>query len=259
MHLVLADIVAADRGEGAQTDIETDLGDLEREGGSQALQRFLVEVQARGRGGQRSHLAPAEGAVVFAVAVLSALGAADIGRQRHVTQRVDGFQQIGALRLEAELDVGAVFGFDHGAEPVTEMQAVAGLELLARAGVADPECWFVGFCNQRHFDTTVEPLPVALALADQAAGEDLAVVEHQQVAIAQAGGEVGEGAVHPAAVPPYVQQACCGTGVNRALGDQCLGQAEIEVAKPHSCCPTGQKLRRSPAGTAPAPPLRPAP
>ena len=46
----------------------------------------------------------------------------------------------------------------------------------------------------------------ALALADQSAGEDLRVVEHQQIACPQAGRKVGEGPIGQSAVARDVHQ-----------------------------------------------------
>ncbi len=130
VDLVLADVVMAEREEGAGADVQRDGFALDVFRG-QAGEEGGGEVEAGGGGGDGALVLGEDRLVVGGVGLGGASGAGDVGGEGQGAGLVEGVGEGFGFEVEAERDVAAVVeGFDGGGEggAVVEGQAVVGVE-----------------------------------------------------------------------------------------------------------------------------------
>ena len=112
--------------------------------------------------------------------------------------------------------------------PGLQQQPATGLGRLARPHLGqDP------VRTQQPFDQDLHP-PAARLVAEQPRTHHPGIVEDQQVAGAQQGGQIGEVAIrHPAARPIKAQQPARPPPRQWPLGDEIRRQVEVEVGAFH--------------------------
>jgi len=230
----------ADGLEGAKANVEGDgfdpdanLPELREDLGS--------EVQAGGGGGGRAGFVREDG--LIAVAVLDAVVAMDVWRERHVADFVEDRVEVGrgheAEGAFAELSGGENFGFEDDIFFVVEEETVAGLNLAAGADESGPVVRGK-LLGQEDFDAAGWVGGAVLGLLAARAGgvetgrNDAAVVEDQQVARLQDFGEVAEKIVAVVCSGAVDEHHAAGaTNERRGLSDQVFGEVEMEVGYTH--------------------------
>src|ERR1041385_4111523 len=105
----------------------------------QGGKQLIGEMQARRRRGDRAFVVSKKRLVVGSVLLVIFASGSDVGRQRHVTERVDCLLEDRAVEIKAQQHFAAFAGlFDGGIEStekadaafMTKAEPVAGLEAL---------------------------------------------------------------------------------------------------------------------------------
>ena len=184
-------------------------------------------MEPGGGRGHRTGSVGIDGLVAFAVG--GGIGAVDVRRQGDVAELVESLPEA-ALAVEAEQAFAVlVAAEDGGAEAFAEGDGVAGAELASGAHEGEPGEGVLGFrADQEGLDVTGE----AVAMAVEAGGDDAGIVQDEAVAGAEVGGEVGEGAVFPAALGAVEDEHARGGAVGeRRLSDGFGRQVEVELGE----------------------------
>lgn len=192
VHLVVGDLILHHGAEGAEADVQGHFSDADALG-ADGIHQLRGEVQTGRRGGGASKLLGVDGLILALVFEL--LG--DIGRQRHFAKFVQLFiKRLGVIIKCNELV--AVFQrlVHHGRQgAVAEAHLGAGLHPLAGLGKALPLVALDLTQQQQLADRAGRLLD-----AHDAGGQDLGVVDDQQVARLQIFRQVVEDAVLDAVV-----------------------------------------------------------
>ena len=227
LQAVVLDLLDTHRLKRAVPDVERDLGHLDAailEGGHQRR----VEVQTGG--GRRDRPARAREDGLVPVAIVHAIVAPDVRRQRHVTDRID-----------RGVHGRVIFGPEPNEAPAEE----STLEDFAMEGVISvkddprPRLQFLPGMHQRLPDHGVSRCRIPTdagrrASAEQARRKNARVVDDNQIAGEQKPGKrrdvrVREGAGGAA----KTQKTRPGAGRRRLLGDQLGRKVEVELADVH--------------------------
>src|ERR1700680_334291 len=100
-------------------------------------EQLIAEMQSGGGRGDRAFVLGENGLVVVAVPLVVLASRRDIGRQRHVTERLDRLLKHGAVKIEAQKNFSALADFFHRrieraeqahAALMTETNAIARLQ-----------------------------------------------------------------------------------------------------------------------------------
>ena len=135
MKMNVFDHVGVERLKCSQADVQSDVSDRGA-GGSAGFQNFRREMQTGGGRGRGASFAGEDG--LIALAIGSGVGAADIGRQRHVARALQHFIQI-ATRVKADGALAMLAAAeDFGGQFVGDHDAFAGAHFLARADQGFP-------------------------------------------------------------------------------------------------------------------------
>ncbi len=219
MHLVPAQVVLADRLKSTCAHMQGD-GCNTHALGAQAIQKIVVEVQARRRCRHGTGHPRIDGLV--AVLVLGIGRAPDVWRQRYLAVRV---QVLGDGRVEVEQMELAVPIHDVDSVPVP-VQGPVRLQRLADAHLAKRPVRV-----QDPLDKHLRP-PAGVLPRHQPRLDHPAVVDDEQIVGAEQVRQVDEPAV-TYRIAGERQQAAGGTRRERTLGDQRLRQVEAKVGATH--------------------------
>ena len=178
VHAVQRDVVDLDRQEGAGADVERQPGAGDPPG-LEGREERRVEVERRGRGRHRARTRGEDGLVVVAVGGVGRAAGRDVGRQRHLADRLERRLERRSLAVEGEQDLGAVLGADLGGERA-EGDAVADRQPLAGPGQRPPGA-AGGERDQRRLDARLGAGGAA-ADAGEPRRDHPRVVEDQEVA-----------------------------------------------------------------------------
>ncbi len=188
VHLVVSEEVDLDREERAGADVEGEVGGLDA-GLVEGLDEFRGEVEAGGGSGDGSGVAGIDGLIPFLVeAGGRAGGTLDIGRQREFAVTFGegygfGFEEEEAMTLCILVEEGGVEGIGIGAEA----EGGAGADAFAGAE-QDPPLERGGFFEEQDFDLAPG---IGFEAAD-ASGDDLGIVEDQEITWAKPLKQAGE-------------------------------------------------------------------
>ena len=236
MDGVLLDVGGGDGLEGAQADMEGEVGGANA-GGGEFFQKLGCEVESGGgRGG--GHLAAAvgvDGLVTLEVggALLGRVLALDVRRQRHFAEAVGdpddgggrGVRPGRAGKSHARGPFGIFFAHRAG-EGARDAEGGADGELFPGAEQAPPVVFIArgGGAEQEALDGAAGG-----ALGEEAGGEDGGVVAKKGVARAQVVADVGENAVLKAPGVAVNDEQPRGVAARGgSLGDEALGQGVVE-------------------------------
>ena len=229
------DAVYADGLEGAEADVECDVGGLDA-ALPEGFQNLWREVEAGGGRGDGAGLLGVDGLV--ALAVFWAVFAMDVGRERHVADAVEGGVEVGDwLEADGTLAVFAV-GDDFCLEAaVAKADDFSGEDFAAGADEGEP--FPLGELLGEHDLDAAGGVMAGLgmeagALAVKARGYDPGVVEDEEVAGLEEGGKVAEVAVGEGSGGAVEGEHARGGAVGEGfLRDEFFGEMEIEIGDEH--------------------------
>ena len=263
VHAVFGQVLRLDGLEGARAHVQRDAGALHATRSQRAEHPFVKVQRGRGRG-HGAGCAGEDGLVALVVlgfvgVVAAVLLAFDVGRQRQVAVALHQLpRRLAGGPVQGEAKQRAV-----GIGPTRQQRGVeAAARRAARhvhrgAGqrlLADLHVRHDVIAGEHALDEQLQLAATGL-LAEHARLDHARVVEHQQVAGLQQCGQLAEDAVHRRG-RATVQQAratALGRGV---LGDELLGQHEVEVAegvhagRGRKKAPNSRKLRTHQKGAA---------
>jgi hypothetical protein len=225
VHVVVLEAPGTHRLEGPRADVQGHEVELDAALANR-LEQLPIEVQAGGRRGHRARIAREHRLVAGLVAPLRR--AADVWRQRHRAVRLE--QRLERVFAGIELELEQVRRARGHGRPggVGEAQPGSGAGRLAGAHVGE-KAPLAGLALDQHLGA-----PAARLARREPRLDHPGVVEHQQIARRQQLGEIGESAVgqRPAGAVEHQQPARPALG-ERRLGNELLGQVEVEVARTH--------------------------
>ena len=224
VHAVFVDVVHAHRLERTGTDMQRHVAEFDAAVAQRGKQR-IVEVQARGRRRDRAQFAREHGLVALVVVLPGRT--LYVGRQRQAPDLLQpAFQRI--RDVEAQLVELAVAADHFRLAAGIQVNAAARLGRLAGAHLRPR-----GVLRQQALDQDLHAA-AAFLLPEQARRNHAGVVENQQIARLQPFGQVADVAIRERRVARrHHQQAAGGTLRQRRLGDQRLGQVEMEIGLLH--------------------------
>jgi hypothetical protein len=261
MEFVILDAVDADRLEGSQADVQSDVNGLDA-ALADSGEGFRGEVKAGGRGGYRSRLLGIDGLIALAIA--GRIGAGDVGWERDVADAIESGEEVvvlvviivlivlivmpGGLKADvalAELGAGQNLGLKVVA--LTEEQVFAYADLAAGANQAFPIVRIGGeLAGQQNLDAAVEEVAGrrivradrlsagAFTATIEPGGKNAGVVEDYEIAGPQQVRKVAEQGIGIAAGGALqVQHARTVTGGEGFLGDEFVGKVEMEIGNQH--------------------------
>lgn len=229
------DAVDADGLEGAESDVEGDVGGLDA-ALFEGFEYFGREVEASGGRGDGAGLLGVDGLV--ALAVFGAVFAMDVGRERDVADAVEGGVEVGdGLEADGALAMFAV-GDDFCLETaVAEADDFSGENFAAGAHEGEP--FPLGELLGEHDLDAAGGVMAGLgvesgALAVEARGDDAGVVEDEEVAGVKEGGKVAEVTVGEGSGGAIEGEHARGGAVGEGfLRDEFFGEFEIEIGDEH--------------------------
>lgn len=224
MHAVPGQIVHPHRLEGAGAHVQRQITDIDARR-LYLRQRFGVEVQPRGGRRDRARMAAVDGLITTVVERVR--GAANVRRQRQLAHLIQPLAQRQIEMQTEKLTLAITNAGHHPLSATGKLKARAGRQRLAAAQLNK------GLPIARQALDQCLDTPAAGPPAAQPGANHARVVQQQQVAGAQQGWQVGEGAVANGRSGRQVQQATGAALRQRLLGDQRLGQCECEVLAPH--------------------------
>jgi hypothetical protein len=230
MHVVVGDAVDLDGKEGAGADVEGEVGDLDA-ALAEGMDEFGSEVKAGGGSGYGTGVACIDGLVTFLIQTgRGAIGPLDVGGQGEFAV---AFGEGDGVRVESEeamtfgilFEQGGVEGVGIGAE--TELGTWA--DAFAGAEEGPPLEWG-GFFEEQDFYLA---LGIGLMSA-KACGDDLGIVEDEEVTGLEPALEIGEPGVVSKPGGAVEDEEAGGIPVEgRRLSDEFLGEEVIEVSDLH--------------------------
>ncbi len=229
--LMEVDVLERLRPEGLKSSepyMKRDIGNP-RPSGSAGFQDFGREVQARSGRRRGSRLAREDRLVAFAVG--GCVGAANIGRQGHVTYAIEHSKQI-ANRMQPDnalAECAAAKNF--GGKIVGNMHALARAHFLARMNQSFPGEPVGG---ERSRQQNLNPARAVFAAAVEARWKHAGIIENQAVASGEIAGEIPEPAVFPlsggAIDHQHPRSGAFGEGF---LGDEFFRKMVVEIGNEH--------------------------
>ena len=187
----------------------------------QGREECLGEVEPRGRGGDGTGLARVDRLVGNSVRRRGTLGALDVGRERCRAIALECCEKGVAARGEAQRHLAlAPLGRDLGREVGGEFDAVAHPELARRTRESVPAVG-AGLAVQRELDLGPPPP------AQKARGDDLGVVEHEEIARTKQLGKLAHRAVRQSGAC-HIEEPGGIARVHRLLRDALGRQDKVE-------------------------------
>lgn len=240
MDLVVFDAVGVDGLERAETDFQSELGDFDAAVAEAGHDRG-AEMQAGGGRGGGDGVAGENRLVALAVERL--IGAANIGRQGHVTEAFErGFESLDGVEAQYSEAVGAAS--EHfGGEVFAEQEALAGADFAARAHESFPAARSEA-ANKKDFDVGGQELAARArglagrfrgdtgAAGEEAGGQDTGVIDDQKLVSGEEIGQLAEPTVLPESGGAVEDEHARGIALRQRLcGDMRIGQGVIELAE----------------------------
>ena len=233
VHLVLRQVLDVGIAEVAQSAVQGDKGELDAFD-LHALHQFARKVQAGGRCGDGSLVTGKD-----ALEILQVFGfrlAAHESGQRGFAQGVEGlFEFIVVAVVEKSQGTSAagrvVDDFGHDGLVFAEVKFVADTDFACGVYEYVPQAeLLVEFAEQEDFDACVG----LFLFPVEACGEDLGIVEHEDIVFVKVVQDVLEGLVFdfPGLAMEHHHAAFVAVGC-RVLGDFLLGKFEFELGKFH--------------------------
>ena len=216
MHLVVGDLVLLHRSEGAQTNVQGDLGNADPHG-ADGVHQLRGKVQPGGGSSCAAQLLGIDGLVLALILQLLC----DVGRQRHLAKFIQLFIKRFGIIIECNVLVAVLHGLVHhgGQTAVAKAHLCAGLHPLA------------GLCQTLPLVALHLPQQQQLAHgtgrlldAHDAGGQHLGIVHHQKISRLQKFRQVAEHLVLDAVVfLAQHHQPCRVSGVSRLLCNEFFG------------------------------------
>ncbi len=229
----------ADGLESAEADIEGERVDFDA-GEAQAGEDFGGEMEAGGGSGDSRAAGGVNGLVTLTVGEL--VFAADIGRERNVSQAFDGGAGVarGGIEAEAAQAVHSA-GQNSGDEfAIGEADALAGADFAAGTNQSFPDGW-LEFAEEKDFDGRRKQLRGGAgrrgggqAASEEAGGKDACIIEDHELIAAKERGKIAEAAIVEFAGGQIEEQEARGIArIQGTLGDGMGREVVIEIGKVH--------------------------
>src|SRR5947209_10083909 len=246
VYLVLFNVFHAHRLEGAQAHMQGDFRDIDAVL-ADAGENFRSEMQAGSRGGHTVLLLRIDSLIAFAI--FGAVGAADIGRQRHMSDALHHSKEV-IYRVEPQCPLtkfatSGDFSLEFRHCLLAKINPLANANLTAGTHQRLP-LPLTELPGKKNFYLSLKEIAggwipgtdrlrmQSCAAAKQAGRKDAAVIDHQQIVWAKQIGELDEVAILIFPGCPAQMQHARGAAVGqRLLRNQLPGKMKVKIRNQH--------------------------